>query len=653
VDGEGYDVSPDKHVYASLSASNGERMESIYNPYGLSSRECWEFELSLPAIFGPSIYVGFGLGYDIEFWLPPRADRVQLLDERGRCRYGPFRFLLWPRKRWEVGRVEGEKDFVRIDDTFSNFNCSLEDALVKWKNYVPLTDADWRILSEGKARRGQFVRSDFEDGTITRYNEVEHRATVGLVRALYKSSEQVGIHTTDFYSPKNRALALFRKHGVRIYPCPPDVEEPAYAAYFGGRIESAAYGAYLDTLYEYDLRRAYPWAMTLLPDFADGAWTHDANYRPDLPWSLYHIRWTFSPSWRFFPFAWRDSDGAVYYPPRGTGWVWAPEIKPRWVANRSVEVLEAFHFTPSENNTRPFAWQEEVYRRSLEYAKSGDDGAAYSLKVAQLSGYGALAQQTSAPRLVDGEWTRPRPRFHNPVYAGLITSLVRARMWNLMTEFNDIGAGTDDKGGIAFCTDAAKTTRPLIQLRIGDGPYGPEPVSDELGALKMTVFTEGHFLQSGVDETRDEDGKWSSRARGFASRSPPWDLIMDGWRRGLSKVTTVETRFIGHRRARAQTKYAARSWVDVPKDINLGPVGKRYLPTPLRVYTKADNPATRLYWTRAVDDILYTSESASNLPNFNRRLSWDEPTCEDVRDIGWETSDGSMLRAERSRPLPA
>jgi hypothetical protein len=54
-----------------------------------------------------------------------------------------------------------------------------------------------------------------------------------------------------------------------------------------------------------------------------------------------------------------------------------------------------------------------------------------------------------------------------------------------------------------------------------------------------------------------------------------------------------------------------------------------------------------------VDDILYMSESARSLPNFNRRLSWDKPTCEDVRDIGWETSDGSMLRAERSRPLPA
>jgi hypothetical protein len=118
IDGEGYDPSENRHVYAWLSASNGERMETLYNPYGLSPRACWDFLLSLPETFGPSVYVGFSLGYDMEFWLPPNDDRVKMLDERGRCRYGPYRFLLWPRKRFEVGRVEGEEVAVRIDDVF-------------------------------------------------------------------------------------------------------------------------------------------------------------------------------------------------------------------------------------------------------------------------------------------------------------------------------------------------------------------------------------------------------------------------------------------------------------------------------------------------------------------------------------------------------
>jgi hypothetical protein len=514
-----------------------------------------------------------------------------------------------------------------------------------------LTRDEQRILHEGKQRRGAFTRKDFESGFIAGYNAVEHRGLVRLVRQLHDAAERAGIHTSDFYSPANFAVALFRKYGVRIVPCPSLVELAAYAAFFGGRIECAAYGTYLGPVWSYDIRRAYPYSMSLLPDLANGRWSHGRSYRPHAKWSLYHVRWAFPDGWRFYPFPWRDTNGAVYYPPRGSGWIWAPEIRRWWVESKAVTVTEAWHFTPAEHNVPPFGWQADVYRRSLEYELNDEKGPANALKLGQNSSYGKLAQQTSAPRKVGGEWVRARPTFHNPCYAGLTTSLVRSRMWDLMAEVNT--PINNDLGVVADCTDAVYSTRPLYGW-LGETS---DLVSDDFGALKMERFDGVQSGQSGVYRTLREGGDpetaddWVTHGRGFANRNVPWDLINDGWRHGLPTVSYAVERFIGHRWARAQSKYAARSWSLVSKTIHLGAVGKRYV-APAPVYTDGDNPAERLYWTKPINDVEYYSESARNLPDFTRRQTWDA-TNEDVRDLGWEPTEELERYPTRRLVVPA
>jgi hypothetical protein len=650
LDGEGYNVDKSHHVYAYLGASDGKQVESIYNPEGLSPRDVWQFLLSLPKIFGPAIYVGFSLGYDIEFWLPTHPERLKWLDRTGRCRYGPFRFLYWPRKRFEVARTEGVKARVRVDDLFSYYGKSFEVAVEEWK--LPISPEEARLLREGKAKRGKFTREDFESGFIRRYNGLELRLLGQLVRLLRESRERVGIYTSDFYSPANLAVALFKKYHVRIRPSPPEVERAAYAAFFGGRIECAAFGTYLGPVYEYDINRAYPHAMSFLPDLSNGSWDDSADYRPDAQWSLYHLRWAFPQGWRFYPFPWRASNLAVFYPPRGSGWIWAPEIDPQWVKRGWVNVTQAWHFRPAENNVPPFGWQADVYQQTLDYKARGETGPATTLKLGQNSCYGKLAQQTSAKiELINGQRVRARPTFHQPCYAGLITSITRARLWKLLAEFVDFGPGQHERQEVvALCTDAVYSLRPLVWLEFPSDPPSEDrsPVSSEFGSLKMEVFDGMQSLQSGVNRTL-RNGAWESRGRGFTDRKVPWDLVNKGWRAGKSSVRYEVERFVGHRWAHAQSKWPARSWSMIPKVIHLGAVGKRYL-APAPHYSPSENPATRLYWTNPERDVEYTEESNANLPDFNRRPQPPpEGTAEDLADLGWagEPSEETDVSATR------
>lgn len=668
IDGEGYTTEDGRHLYAYLAASDGERVESVYNPYGLSPRECWEFLLSLPKAFGPSVYVSYSFGYDTEFWLPTRPDRLQRLDDTSRCLYGPYRFLLWPRKRFEIARTEGTPSRVRIDDVFSYFGSSFEDALPAW--LPPPSDEDSELLHFGKSKRGHFTREDFETGLIARYNALELRLLVQLVKSLKAAREEVGIVSSDFYSPANLAVALFKRYEVKVEPAPPPVERAAYAAYFGGRIECAAFGTFLGPVYEYDINRAYPYAMSELPDLSNGRWERSDAYLPDSRWAVYHIRWDFPEGWRFYPFPWRSSSGAVCYPPRGSGWIWAPEVRHWMVDQGRVRVFDGWHFRPAANNVPPFGWQADVYQQTLELKRRGETGPAAALKLGQNSCYGKLAQQTSArTAIVDGARVRTRPTFHQPCYAGLATSITRARIWDILTEqYASPGEDLADPEVckvVSICTDAVYALEPIYQLESVDGsrriPGEYRVVSyegdEEFGSLKFERFDGIQSLQSGVYRLKHLDGctcgkcsdGWGTRARGFANRNVPWSLVNEGWRKGAPTVRYEVERFIGHRWARAQPKYAPRSWPKIPKEIRLGAVGKRYVaPTP--IFSAEENPSTRLYWTKPERDVGYEDESDPNLPDFTRRPKPPaSETAEDLRDLGWGDSPFEELDAS---PIP-
>jgi hypothetical protein len=577
VDGEGIGRP---QVYAYLADSDG---REIWDPRGLSTVRCLDFLCAIPQ---GRVVVAFGLGYDVEMWLKdvPKEIRRLINHPRGKkpVRWGQFRFRYWPKKRFEVWRCSnGAKDgYCRIDDVYSNFGAKFEDVAKEWCEGTNET-----VLSEGKARRGSFVADDLS--YIRRYTAEELRLLVQAVGKLTRARIAAGFYSTDLYSPANLSTERLRKIGFARFKTtlPAEMADAAYRAFHGGRIEVVAYGTRDAPVWESDLSSAYPSALTWIPDLSGEFWVHDTtDARHDAsPAVLYHARWHFPDDWRICPFPFRKPSGGTVYPRWGEAWLWGAEVTPAFDP-RYVTILESWYFTAErtvwdERHRKrvggPFAPLAEDYLKRAELKKAGDP-AQKALKTSLAAVYGKLAQKVSA--------TGGVPRFHDIVYAGILTALTRSRLWTRAKE--------NPSAVLSFNTDAVYTSEAPADAGVGLG--------ERLGEWKVARFDGIQTLRSGLYRLR-KDGAWVKPAsRGFAEGEVPWDLIVSGWKEGKERVRTVgKERFVSFAFAdhRARLELAG-TWEKPSKNVTLTAAGTKRADLP---NWRGVNPATSLRWTEPED----------------------------------------------------
>jgi hypothetical protein len=569
VDGEGISVGTDAQAYALLADSRG---RSIWDERGLTTRECLEFLLGIPALYGKGPVVAYAMNYDVEAWLSGLSpSKMGRLFRWKSVLWGPYRVRWVPGKWFEVWRLEGERAYVRVDDLFSNFHGSFESTAFAWlgeKNPV---------VSEGKAKRGSYTAADQD--YLTRYNAAELEMMERLALRFREAREQVGVRSPYYYSPAVLGKAFLRAHGVAKLVAkanevaPPEVHAASSGAFFGGRIELAGFGRHLGTVYEADLNSAYPAVLCEVPDLSAGRWIQvkEIDYSRDT--ALYRIRWDYRKvPRRFYPFPWRKPrTGAVFFPRCGTGWVWGPEILAAMgVGELEVSVLDGWAFDPDRPNDRPFSWVSDLYAKRLALGLSP---AANVLKLGLNSIYGAFAQQLSLGR-------DTVPTYRQMAYAGLITSLTRAHLYRLLRQNED--------SVISLATDGIYSLAPITE-----GPHLGES-STVLGRLKQKRHREIVSLQSGVYRLTTEAGEFVSHARGYRGTEIPWERILEGWNAGESKVQYLtRERFIGTRQALALGHAGdRRAWRKQRRTIQLRDAGKK------RAAVRVDtNPAEGLIWT--------------------------------------------------------
>ena len=165
--------------------------------------------------------------------------------------------------------------------------------------------------------------------------------------------------------------------------------------------------------------------------------------------------------WCGFPFR---HNGSLCWPLQGTGWYWSTEIE---AAQRSLGakiVVRDLWVARRECNCRPFDWVRAVYD---ERRRLGADTRGYPLKVGLASLYGKMAQRSG------------RGPYHDPVAAGLITAMTRARLVEAL--------GQDPQAVVMLATDAIFSTRPL-SLDIGG----------ELGQWEEKLWPDLFIAQPGV-----------------------------------------------------------------------------------------------------------------------------------------------------------
>jgi len=515
IDGEAVTLEDGEHRYVMLCASTG---EAIVNADGLTTVECFDWLLDLKRKHPNDTFVGFSFNYDINMMLVdvPRHVLERLWKDREAD-------LIFPKEKmygveWMPNKMFTVWSDVRVtvSDVFGFFQTSFVRALADWDIGDKL---EVSVIEVGKADRSSFKLEDL-DG-MQYYCNLECQLLVELMDALQEAMLEAGLHLSGWHGAGAVAGALLKKHKVNKHRVPDELLPPAILdatmhAYYGGRFQLLQQG-HFDTIYNYDIRSAYPYEATQLPSL-EGRW-EPSPYNDTAEYAIWLVEWDL-PSGRYvMPFPYRANDGSIYYPSRGMGWYWHNEVRAALKLHPEIEVKRGYIFHP-DTIVKPFCFIPQVWeKRKQAIAQGLASQKAYKLGLNSL--YGKLAQGRG--------YKGSTPPYRSFVWAGMITSGTRARLLELSYghESNVIAYATD---GIFFDENP----------RLQEGT--------ELGELELTKVDDYYVLANGIYfAATDERVNSKTRTRGHNPKELNLTDLRDGWdAQGPEYVMTYEaTRFIG------------------------------------------------------------------------------------------------------------
>lgn len=565
IDGEGWTDPDGRHHYMCLVAGEA----TLYTGRPLTTVQILNWISGLPT---DVVYVGFFFDYDSTMILRDiLASDPDVLTEivkppsektKHFTKWGKFSIQYVPRKHLSVRLYgAGRGGTVVIHDTRSFFQCKFTDALRMYG--VGDTDTLDEI-DRMKAERATF-RFPEDASEIIGYCRDECRLLAELMGELRDRFVASRLNPWPYEGPGPVAGSVLKSRGFKdsIQWVPDEVRDYAEQAYYGGRFEPNAHGTLEASVWEYDVRSAYPYAMTRLPCLEHGRWDLDKTldgYRKDqIPWGAMQpwqdpiwvapVRWdTFdSPhpmgAGEAGPLPWRYPDGGIMFPAQGGGVYWSVEIP-----DYAVIVGPVWRYS-CDCDCRPFRWVEDMYqqRRDMEAESAG---SGLPLKLVLNSMYGKLAQRIGK-----------RPYF-NPVWAGLITAMTRRMIYDVY----------DRHPGkvVMFATDAVFVTEPCPELVLGSGLGEWE----EIGPYEdLTVF------QAGVYFDRDR-AKFKTRGvpyKEFRDRAPEFVEAANDF---TKTVTVGLVNHLGIRQCLAWGPgryHQLGDWIPNPRKFTAVPARKRRL----------------------------------------------------------------------------
>lgn len=598
VDGEGWTDDANTHHYMTLTVGT----KTLYTGNPLTTEDCLSFLTSFPVVSG-LVYVSYFFDYDVTMIL---REITQSEPALARALFDSARAgkMVWwrgygisyrPKKHFKVRKWSDDKTTrtIEIHDVQGFFQSSFLIALTKFNIGTP--------EQRGRIEAMKLLRGDFTPemaGEIISYSEEECLLLAELVGKLRDMTALAGVNAYPYEGPgemASRALARYygkNKHNESLSAVPNAVHLMAQKAYYGGRFEITAHGSIPADVYEYDLKSAYPAAMTELPCLVHGSWRRGIN--SDL--YVAHVQWNYprekSGYGTAMPFPVRRKDGSIYYPSAGEGWYWSHEIANADPKHLWLGASWSFH---SHCDCKPFSWVQGLYdqRQEMEWSNPGS-GIAIKLMLNTL--YGKLAQ------------TRPvKGAYFNMVYASLITSSTRAKVYRI---YNDNPGRV-----IMFATDAVFTLGPVeglpISNNLGDWEIGNggKPYSDMV-VFQPGVYFDGMeavFKTRGVPKKVFKDHAEALRnlALSFTSHVPVTLSAHLSMRLALARGTESALGNVGN-------------WLTIEKKMSANPHKKR-------------NPRIRrvngIHWSGPITEYAETvpySKEVSDAGNDHFRLASDE-----------------------------
>lgn len=431
LDGEGITKNNRKHYYISLCWSNatGDKKDKIINENGLSTEECLNFIMTIP----PSMRIaGFALGYDLSKILEdlPNEKIYELTHPASRrlnngryrtVRYKRFRLhLLSTQLTIQKGKGKGSQRIIH--DIFKFFNTSFVNTLEKWDIGTKESRDEMQLMKEERSRFDKKTTNEIIEYSL---NETKYMAE--LATKLVRSHKDIGLKLRMFFGAGSSAMAMLEDIDLKMHmmSCPPEIEEAATYAFFGGRFELSEQGEINMPVHDWDISSAYPYQICRLPCLECGNWTftNDIDEAKEADIALIHYSLN---SWKhalpaFGPFPFRDEDGSIPYPIEGNGgWVYKDEFFAGLKIFPNIQFKEAWVFKEKWNcrHHRPFRKIPEWY---LQRLKLGKETKGIVLKLGLNSIYGKLVQGIG------------RAIYRNMIWGGMITSGCRAQLLEMLS----------------------------------------------------------------------------------------------------------------------------------------------------------------------------------------------------------------------------
>ena len=410
------------------------------------------------------------------------------------------------RMRWSHRAAKGSTR--TIFDTQGFFQCSFLKALELWAIGVEHHAG----IAAMKNDRSKFAGLTKQ---VRDYCAIECGLLAEMMEAFRAQCIATGMVPATWNGPGKIATALLKRHksitAARLSEVtPPAVLDLAHAAYYGGRFETTWAGR-LPATWEHDIGSAYPAAMLDLPCLEHGRWIETPPDQFDKLNGVFVARVAYRHRKGQFlcGLPHRSKQGRLSWPIAGNGVYWSPEIRSAQRLGARVTFKGGWRFEPA-CDCRPYDFIGELYEfRRLMPGGKGARGVP--IKLGLNSMYGKKAQRIG------------KPTFANPIEAGLITAMTRAKL-------NDaIIAAGDPRRVVMLATDAIYTVEgPIAGLNMGEG----------LGQWEVKPFPSLFIVRPGLywppDRAGNAVGGRKLKTRGlspqfFEPLIPAFERAWDDW----------------------------------------------------------------------------------------------------------------------------
>jgi hypothetical protein len=547
IDGEGGNING-RHEYLLLRA--GDHVLETGSP--LTWQECLGFIAGLPK---DVCYVGYFFDYDVTMMLRGcREERIRrLLDRAARTPAvggSPFAVEIdgffvdyMPRKEFRV-RLGKDGPYTVISDVGPFFQCAFLKSLTAWNIGTPAQRED---IAAGKLGRADFA--ELTDET-RRYNGLEIDLLEQLMEAFRAVCVETGYVPAKWQGPGYMAASMFRAHGIPTrkrlaVSANTELMADANAAYYGGRFEVTRSGPVAGPIFQYDICSAYPAALTELPCLEHSEWTRNDKPTDD---GLYLAYGSFecTSDAHLYAFPVRRDNGSIYYPAQGRGYYWSTEIG---AARHQRLNTEYIWQCTRRCDCSPFGWVPGVYADRLRLGKTA---RGLVLKLGLNSLYGKTAQSIGSAT------------YGSPIWAGLITSITRAKLLDLIctSAAHDLGQCGQDV--LMLATDGVFTTAPRTPT-----------IGTQLGEWEEDIHSDIFLIQPGLYFTA---GNSHPKTRGLPQSKviESAELFRASYETRTPVPVTLHS-FVGLRQAVHRNRFAdlAGTWQDISKDITWDLSSKR------------------------------------------------------------------------------